>query len=336
MRLITGAAEVRAKLGATPADVVHRENKWRLLRYRARPHGLAHTTPIVMVPSLINRHYVLDLMPGKSLVEFLVARGHDVYIIDWGTPGDEDRYLTFDDICDRYIGRAVRKAAALSQSGGVHLLGYCLGGTLATIHTAVRPDKIASLVALAAPIDFDDDGMLARWTRTTSFDLDAVVDANGLVPWQLMQASFHMLRPTMNLSKAVGVIDRIWDDEFLDGFFATEAWGNDNVSLPGACYRRYIAELYRDNALVKDTFTLSGRAARLAAIDCPLLCVTFEHDSIVSAKSAAVLVERVSSTDKRRLHLNGGHVGAVVSRKAASGLWLQLAEWWERHPSPSA
>ncbi len=319
----------RERVGKTPADVVHRENKWRLLRYRPRKEGIAYRTPILMVPSLINRHYVLDLMPGMSLVEWLVKRGHDVYIIDWGKPSAEDRYLTFDDICDRYLGRAARVAGRTSGSShGVHLLGYCLGGTLAAIHTAARPEHVASLVALAAPVQFDDDGALATWTRTPSFDIGALVQATGNVPWQLMQATFHMLRPTLNLTKAVGVIDRAWDDEFLDGFFALETWGNDNVSFPGACYRRYVEELYRGNALVKGPFTLSGRPARLESITCPTLAVTFEHDSIVSVESAAPLMEKVSSKDKQTIHLQGGHVGAVVSRKAAGRLWPQLADWW--------
>ena len=89
------ARRERPAVGVTPADVVHRENKWQLLRYRARPEGLALRTPVLLVPSLINRHYVLDLQPGKSFVEFLVARGHDVYIIDWGKPGPEDPFGEF-------------------------------------------------------------------------------------------------------------------------------------------------------------------------------------------------------------------------------------------------
>ena len=104
-------------VGTTPADVVHRENKWRLLRYRARTSGPAYRTPVLLVPSLINRHYVLDLLPGKSMAEDLVKAGHDVYCVDWGTPGDEDRYLTFDDVCDRYLGRAIRHVARNSRRG---------------------------------------------------------------------------------------------------------------------------------------------------------------------------------------------------------------------------
>ncbi len=109
-------------------------------------------------------------------------------------------------------------------------------------------------------------------------------------------------------------MDRAWDDQFLDGFLALEKWGNDNVSFPGECYRRYIQALYLDNALVAGTFTLSGRPARLESITCPTLAVTFEHDNIVPWQSAAALVD---------------HVGAVVSRKASQGLWPALSSWWK-------
>src|SRR6201999_2336866 len=102
-------------VGTTPADVVHRENKWRLLRYRAHPNApRKYETPILLVPSLINRHYVMDLLPGKSMAEDLVKMGHDVYCIDWGTPSDEDRFVSFDDVCDTYLGRAIRKVAKAS------------------------------------------------------------------------------------------------------------------------------------------------------------------------------------------------------------------------------
>ena len=291
----------RPVVGATPADVIHAENKWRLLRYRPRAAGVAFATPVLLVPSLINRHYVLDLQPGRSFAEYLVGRGHDVYIIDWGTPGDEDRYLSFDDVCDRYLGRAVSRAARSAGADQVHLLGYCLGGTLTTIYTAARPARVASMVALAAPIAFDDDGLLATWTRRPELDVDALVEACGNLPWPLMQASFHMLRPTLGLAKAVNLIDRAWDDNFLDSFFAIERWGNDNVSFPGECYRRYLGELYRGNALVAGTFHLSGVPARLEQITCPVLCITFEHDHIVPWRSAAVLLDRLLG-ELRRFH----------------------------------
>src|ERR1700722_9662147 len=141
----------RPPVGTTPADVVHAENKWKLLRYR-RSSPAKLRTPVLFVPSLINRHYVLDLLPGKSFAEWLLAQGYDVYCIDWGTPGAEDKFLSFDEVADGYIGRAIRKACATSGAPKAHVLGYCMGGTLAAIHASAHPDRFASLVALAAPV----------------------------------------------------------------------------------------------------------------------------------------------------------------------------------------
>lgn len=330
--LLSLVARKKPTVGGSPHRVVHRENKWRLLRYD-HPEGAApkFRTPVLLVPSLINRHYVLDLAPQQSMVEDLVRRGHDVFVIDWGTPGREDRYVTFDDVCDRAIGRALRVSSGFGQSGHVHLLGYCMGGTLAVIHTAVHPERVATLTALAAPVLFEDEGLLSHWVRTPSFDVNALVNAFGLVPWQLMQPAFHLLRPTLNLWKAVQLIDKAWDDEFLDSFLAVETWGNDNVSLPGEFYRRYIDELYRGDALAKGHFLLSGHQARMENIDVPVMAITFEHDNIVPWKSAAALLDRVKSKNKVHLHQPGGHVGAVVSKKASQRLWPKLSDFWKAH-----
>ncbi len=210
----------------------------------------------------------------------------------------------------------------------MHVLGYCLGGTLATAYVAAFPEHVASLVALAAPIDFDHAGIMALWTRVPAFDVGAIVAAFGNVPWQLMQASFSMLKPTVNATKLVGVLDRAWDDEFLESFLATERWGNDNVAFPGATYARYIDALYRGNQLVRGGFSVCGRAVDLAAIRCPVLAVAFEDDHIVPIASAAPLIDRVGSRDKYLMALRGGHVGAVVSRKAAERLWPSLEKFW--------
>lgn len=319
----------RPPVGSTPADVVHRENKWRLLHYRANPNApKKYDTPILLVPSLINRHYVMDLLPGKSMAEDLVKMGHDVYCIDWGTPGDEDRFVTFDDVCDKYLGRAIRKVAGTSPRNKTHVLGYCLGGTLSVVHAAARPEHVASLLLLAAPVAFAEAGPMAVWTRSPQFKVSDIVDGFGNVPWQLMQGAFHMLRPTLNLAKAVGVIDRAANDEFLDGFLAIETWGNDNVSFPGACYEEYIERLYRADALMNDTMTLSALPAKLSNLKMPICCVVFGHDNIVPKESAAVLLDRVSSEDKTRLDLPGGHVGAVVSKAAQRGLWPKMSAFW--------
>jgi polyhydroxyalkanoate synthase len=315
-------------VGQTPCDVVHEEQRWRLLRYVARPEGVAFRTPVLLIPSLINRHYVLDLMPGKSFAEALVAAGHDVFIIDWGTPEDEDRWVTFEDVVVHAIARALRVTTRTAGSEQAHVLGYCLGGTLALLHAAIAPQRIASLVLVAAPVDFHDGGLLSRWTNTRSLDTAAFVNGAGNVPWQLMQGAFQLLRPTLPLAKAVSLAQKAWDDQFLDGFFALETWGNDNVSFPGACWRTYVEELYRKNALVRGTLRIGAHPVVLDAITCPVMCVTFEHDDIVPHKSASILMEHIASADAEHVHLPGGHVGAMVSSSAAKKLWPRMRAFW--------
>ena len=323
--LLRGGPEV----GTTPADTIHRENKWELRRYRPAPDvERLEADPVLLVPSLINRHYILDLIPRKSFVQYLLGQGHDVYIIDWGRPTAEDRFLTLDDYCDTYLGRAVRKVARRSPSGKIQLLGYCLGGTLTTIYAAAHPEHIAKMALLAAPVDFHDHGLLSTWGRTETVDVDAIVDGFGNMPWPLMQFGFQMLRPTMNLSKAVYALDRGTDDRFLEGFLALETWSNDNVSFPGEAFRRYIGDLYGDNQLVEDEFALSGRRIYLSDIECPVLNVTFEHDHIVPAESAKALNDHVGDELMNHVHLYGGHVGSVISSKADENLWPVVEKWF--------
>ncbi len=330
-------------VGVTPADAVYQHNKMTLWRYRSvSTAGEAEggvtaqapvqdddrpRTPIVFVPSLINRHYILDLMPGRSLVEFLVGAGFDVYMVDWGRPSDEDRYASFDDYLDGVLHRALRRAAARAGTDKVTLIGYCMGGTLTAIYTALHPEKVRNLVTFAAPIDFSEGGLLSEWTDRRRFNADLLVDSLGNVPWQLMQASFHMLIPTLWAQKALYLYDRLENDAFVDHFLALETWGNDNVSFPGECYRRYVKDLYQGNELVRGGLYIHGKAARLENIHCPVLNVAALGDHIVPLASTKPLTDRAASTDKDLWELPGGHIGAIVSRTAARTFWPALDAW---------
>jgi polyhydroxyalkanoate synthase subunit PhaC len=322
---------VHPDVGSTPARVVHHENKWRVLHYRRTAPPSAGARPVLLVPSLINRHFILDLGPRRSVVECFLELGRDVFLVDWGAPDDEDRYVTFDDIADRAIARALRVTLRESGADRAHLLGYCLGGTLAAIHASVFPDRIASLTALATPIDFHDEGLLSRWVRTESFDPAALVAATGNVPAAMLQATFQLLRPTLPLAKAMRLLDRGGDERFVDAFAALETWANDNVAFPGAAYRTYVEELYRKNGLVRGTMTLAGRPARLDAIRCPILSIAFPDDPIVPIESARALARLAIHADVSTIERPGGHVGAVVSTGARRDLWPEVVAFFARH-----
>ncbi len=293
------------------------------MRYVGDDEG--HRTPVLLVPSMINRWYILDLRPGFSITAALVDAGFDVWCLDWGVSGDEDRYLTWDRILAR-LSRAVRRVARATGHDRVGVLGYCMGATLSAIHAALEPDSVAWLVNLAGPIDFSTAGMLRRLVDPRWFDVDAIADAGNVSPRQ-MQEGFAALRPTLKLSKWVTLADRLTDDAFLRSFTALEHWANDNIPFPAAAYRTYIRELYQENRLVEGGHRVGGRSVDLAQIDCPILTITASRDTICPPEAALALPSLASSTDTTHVSVPGGHVGAVVGSRAATKLYPALTAW---------
>jgi len=268
---------------------------------------------------------VLDLRPGASLVEALVASGRDVWCVDWGAPEAEDRYLDWEAVLAR-LRRAVRRVRRETGAARVGMLGYCMGGTLAAIHAAQHADELAALVTLAAPIDFAHGGQLRTMVDPAWFDADAVADAGNVAPSQ-MQAGFVALRPTLDLAKLVAMPDLARDAAAREAFVALETWAGDTIAFPADAYRRYIRELYQANELVAGTHRVNGRPVELARIACPTLVVVASRDAICPPRAATALLDHVGATDTATLEVPGGHVGAVVGSRAAREMYPALARW---------
>ena len=326
---VAGIRPKAPPLAQTPRDEYPLEGGAKLYRFigSAAGHGGPRTIarPILLVPSLINRWYVLDLRPGASLVEALISprAGFDVWLLDWGTPEAEDRYLDWDAVLRR-LGRAARRVQRETQQQ-IAMLGYCMGGTLTTIHASQYPD-LAALVTLAAPIDFSKGGMLRRMVDPSWFDPYAIADAGNVAPSQ-MQAGFTALRPTLDAAKLVSMPDLATDDKARAAFLALDEWASDNIPFPAEAYRRYIREMYQGNELVHGTHRANGKAAPLGAIKCPTLVITASRDTICPAGAATALLAHVGSTDTAVVEVTGGHVGAVVGSKAARDMYPALIKW---------
>ena len=310
-------------LAPSSRDTVMVDGTARLYRF---PAGTPGGPPVLLVPSLINRWYVLDLRAGSSMVEGLTAAGLDVFCLDWGEPNDEDRYLEWDDVVAR-LSRTIRRVRREVGGEPIGVLGYCIGGTLSTIHTALEPESVSALVNLAGPIDFSEAGFLGHMTNPRWFDPEAIAGA-GNMSAQQMQAGFVALRPTAPISKWVGFLDRLGDAERLEALQSLETWASDNIAFPAAAYVRYIKELYQDNRLIKGEHAVRGKKVDLSRITCPVMTVTTSRDVICPPPSALALNQRASSEDKRHVAIPGGHVGAVVGEKARTILFPALAKFF--------
>ena len=328
LRFIKG--ELTPSLAQTPSREVARWGRVRLLRYETAIPEKA--CPVLMVPSIINKYYVLDLRPGRSMVEHLSKAGIPVYMLDWGEPGPQDRFATMEDHIVRWLDAAVRRACRDASVEKIHLLGYCIGGTFASMYAAVRPKRVAGLIALTSPVNFHDEGLLSAWAGEPSLDIDRMAEVMGLIPAELLQASFFMLSPSAQISKITALINRFWDEGYVERFLALETWLNDNVDFPGATYVRHIRDLYRGNKLIKGTFCLDGVPVHLEDITCPVLTAISTRDHIVPDPSAAVFHDLVSSRDRTLLKLEGGHIGVTVGRRASDNLWHEVSRWLTERP----
>jgi polyhydroxyalkanoate synthase len=320
----------RAETGQTPKEVIWTRNKARLYHY------LPVTTerfpvPILLVYALINRPYVLDLMPGNSLVEYLVAQGFAVYLLDWGIPGDEDQGMTFDDYVLHYLPAAVHRMLRHARADAFTLFGYCMGGTMSAMYAALFPDPpLRNLVLLTTPIDFAPEklGMHGAWTRAGVFDPDWLVDAYGNIPGELIDLANRMLKPIPNyLGTYVTMWDRLHDGKPLDTWLAMNKWVNDGIPFPGAAFRQWIRELYQQNKLVRGELRLRGRRVDLANITCAALNIVGTRDHICAPAQAEGTLARTGSTDAELVLLDAGHVGLLTGAEAKRELWPRLRRW---------
>jgi polyhydroxyalkanoate synthase subunit PhaC len=328
MQIITEGA--RAETGQTPKEVIWTRNKAKLYRYEPAIEK-RYRVPVLLVYALINRPYVLDLMPGNSLVEYLVGQGFDVYMLDWGIPGDEDKDLTFENYVLDYIPRAVAKVKRAAHADEFSLLGYCMGGTMTAMYAALFPDAgIKNLLLLTAPTDFTPDnvGLYGLWTSEKYLNPDRIVDAFGNVPGDFIDTGNRMLKPVTNYVGTYATMwDRIMQDKSMDTWLAMNKWVNDGIPFPGATFRQWIREFYQQNKLVKGEIQLRGRRVDLSDIRCAVLNIAGKKDHICTLPQAEAAMRLISSRDSEFFVLDAGHVGLLTGSEAKKQLWPKVRDW---------
>lgn len=318
----------RVRVGATPARPVLRMDNVRLLRYESETQK-RYRTPLLLVFALVNRPYILDLRPGKSVVGHFLSHGFDVYNLDWGVPGPGDRHLGLRDYVLRYLDDTVEHIRRCTGRPRISLLGYCMGGTLAAIYTALRPEKIANLMLLAAPIDWSRrENLLSLWTDPRYFDVDRLVETYGNAPPQWLQVSFQLLRPVQNLiEKYVNFYENIDDEKFLEDFFAMETWLNDNIPVAGEVFREFVKYLFQQNLLIQGHLEVGSQRVDLHRITCPILNLIAENDHLVPPNQSLPFSNAVSSKDRKTITFPAGHIGLAVGTRSHRELWPGVCEW---------
>src|ERR671916_2251532 len=348
--------EIGAEAGATPRDVVWGRNKARLYRYR-RPGeangaavGERRPVPVLLVYGFVLKPYVLDLVPGNSLVEYLVGEGFDVYMLDFGISGAEDAGLSLEDFVLDYMQGAVRKVLETSGAQEVSLFGHSQGGTLCSIYACLFPGSpLKNLVLLSTPTEFapQNPGSLGLWTLASRnggsfFDPGIVPRLFGNLPTDLASqlinsaASLQAAAVGMGVRPlSFGVYDTAlqavgeWAerDVTVRSWLAVSKWVDDAAPFPGETFRRWVRDFYQGNKLVKGRVMLRGSRVDLSNIRCAVLNVSGKWDYVVPPSQAGAITALARSSDKASVSADAGHVGMLAGPGAVGGLWLRVRDW---------
>jgi poly[(R)-3-hydroxyalkanoate] polymerase subunit PhaC len=324
----------RPGVGLTPKDVIWRHGRTELWRYRN--DDVRYRPPLLIVFSLVTRSYVLDLTPGNSFVERLLAAGFDVYLLDWGTPDERDAANRLEDYVDDAIPAAIKHVCRRSGAAEVNLLGYCFGGVLTLLHAAHHPfSPLRSLTVIATPVDFAELGALGAAFQATQLDVESVLGDDGNVSPEVILQAFRSLTPMGELTQLVSLLERLWDDQYVAGHRAMTGWATDHIPFPGATAKQTVQMLLRDNGLMTGQVVLGGDPVHVSDITVPFLSVLGTRDHIIPPAAAAPVLDLVGSADKRELRLEGGHVGLVVGRTASKTTVPTIIEFLRDRSEPS-
>jgi polyhydroxyalkanoate synthase len=317
----------RPPLGQTPHEVIHRQDKLAVRFYApAVDQGLL---PVVVVPSLINRASICDLEADRSLVGALSQLGHPVYLVDWGVPGPENAEADVEQVLLRLLHRSVFRASHHAGHARVHLLGYCQGGTLAAMYTALRPELVAGLACLATPVDFREGGRFGDFANAAT--PASAIGPDGLVDLDVMATAFKLLDPMGNWHKYIALEEASRHPRRLARTLARERWLEENVPLPGAFAREFVEATYRNNSLMKGEWVVGSETVDLTSITAPVLVTPCARDFIAPPAACAPLADLVGSDDVTLEVLEAGHIGCVVGGFAPKVYYPLLDRWFRAH-----
>ncbi|WP_246263422.1 alpha/beta fold hydrolase [Parasphingopyxis algicola] len=304
---LTAYQQAERPPASPPVPVAAEAGRARLLDYGG--DGPA----AIFVPSLINPPTILDLAEDNSLLRWLGGQGVHPFLVDWGTPGQDE--------ADRTVAGHIETLLlplidALDRPA--HLIGYCLGGTMAIAAAALR--NPLSLTTMAAPWRFDGfpdearEGLLHLWEKA-----EPAAREIGALPMEVLQTGFWKLDPARTVSKfeMFGRLDP--DSDKARAFVALEDWANDGAPLTYCAGRELVEDLFCGNASGEGRWTVAGMAIDPAAPPCPTLDIVSTSDRIVPEATAARAGEVLT--------LAQGHVGMVVGSRGRTALWEPLAQW---------
>lgn len=319
--------ELELDVGPTPKELVYTRETARLYHYKPLVDEV-YRLPVLIVMSPVARGYILDLAKGQSFIEYLLMQGHDVYMIDWVAPRVEHSRVGVDTMVCDVIAESVECVVRESGEPDLTLIGYCMGGMLSLMYTALNPDgAVKNLVCFTTPVNANGMGLFKKWVESRAFDIDRLVDELGVIPADMVSGSIQALRPFQKSAGQMRLLNNVDNDAFVKAQLRFDRWAADQLPFPGEAARQFVNDFLRENLLAQNKFKLRGRTVDLRKILVPFLHVAAEYDHIVPTTASKDLIDYVCAKDKQEIVIKGGHVSLVAGGNAVFRLWPQLDAW---------
>jgi polyhydroxyalkanoate synthase len=308
-----GAFEVGQDLAVTPGGVVHATDQFELIQYQPSTENV-YRYPLLIVPPMINKYYIVDLAPGRSMVEFLVQQGHQVFVMSWRNPDARHRDWGLDTY-GAALTDALAAVRAITGAAKTHVCALCSGGIMTSMvaaHLAVtgQLDQLASLCLGVTVLDQTQAGTAsAVIDKTTADAAMAVSAARGYLDGRALAEVFAWLRPD-------DLIWNYWVNNYLQGktppAFDILYWNADVTRLPAALHHDFI-RLGLTNALVTPgAATMLGSPVDLAKVDVDAYLVAGITDHLCPWESCYRTTQLLGGPVKFVLSTSG-HIAALVN-----------------------
>lgn len=309
-----------------PVPVVWQEGTTRILDYSQADYSQAGAggLPVLVIPSLINRAYILDLTARRSFMRYLGEKGFRPFLVDWDAPGAEEQSFGLDDYVAGRLGRVLDAVTAMA--GPPVLVGYCMGGLLALAIGAIRPADVRGLALLATPWDFHAAGQpQGRMVESLRQPFEHAIAMFGGLPVDVLQGLFTALDPASIERKFCAFSRLKANSAKARNFVALEDWLNDGVPLAAKVARECLFGWYIDNRPARGQWMIGGTAVLPQHFHRPTLAVIPAHDRIVPPASAMALAEALPQVSRKIL--STGHIGMIAGTSAKTNVYRYIAEW---------